>query len=69
MSWAECAEYSHNKFATHLESKWKEMIEKKKQSSKRPVISAESLKSLKPEERPKSWNEARKKVSQFFGDN
>lgn len=67
-SWEDCAEYSHNKFSKHLETKWKQLVEKKKAASSKKVVGAEGLRNLKPEDRPKSWADARKKVAQYFGD-
>lgn len=67
-SWEECAEHSHNKFKTHLETKWKELVEKKKVASTKKVVGAEGLRNLKPEDRPKTWADARKKMADYYKD-
>lgn len=66
-SWQECAEYSHEHFSKHLEGKWKEMIEKKKMASKKKLSGSEGLKAMKPEDRPKSFADARKKINDLYG--
>jgi len=67
-TWEDCAEYSHNKFSKMVESRFKNMIEKKKADAKKKVLGSEGLRNIKPEDKPKSWAEARKKVAQYFDD-
>lgn len=68
MSWEQVAEYSHNKFHSHVDSQWKALVESKKQAATKKVVGPEGLRNLKPGERPKNWQEAAKMTKQFLGD-
>jgi hypothetical protein len=59
----ECAEYSHKHFEGKINSRVRDMIEKKKEAAKRPVFGDGSKINLKPEERPKNFKDARKSLA------
>jgi len=61
----ECAEYSHQKWDSKIKGKVTEILEKKKEAAKKPVLVAGERLVLKPEDRPKNMSEARKKYFEF----
>lgn len=65
-SWEECAEYSHKKLGAHVQSEYKRLVEQKKQATKRKTV-GEGLRSMKPEDKPKSFSEAGRKAAQLLG--
>jgi len=68
-AWEDCAEYSHKKFSTHLQNKWKEMVENKKKAALKKVTGSEGIRNLKPEDKPKTFKEAREMAARVYGDN
>lgn len=67
-NWDECAEYSHNYFKAELDKRWKGMVESKKQAATKKISGAEGIRSMKPEERPKSFKELQKFMVKNMGD-
>jgi hypothetical protein len=66
-SWEECAEYSHQKMAAHVKNQYESMVANKKEAAKRKPLGAEGIRNMKPEERPKSFQEAARKAAQYLG--
>jgi hypothetical protein len=62
----ECAEYSHQKWDGKIKEKVNRIMEQKKEAAKKPVLVAGEKFVLKPEEKPKSLKDAKKKYMDFM---
>lgn len=65
----ECAKYSHDKFNKHIKNLWNKTVEEKKAAqAQKSVIGAERIRNLKPEDKPKTLDEARAAFMKFTKD-
>lgn len=63
----ECAEYSHKRFEARAHKYYEDMVQKKKDAAKSRVM-GQGRTPMKAEDRPKNWDDARKKLSQFYSE-
>lgn len=61
----ECAEYSHNHFEGVIKGRYDKMMEEKKKAAQKPVMGGPGKIALKPEERPKTLAEAKKRMLSY----
>jgi hypothetical protein len=64
----ECAEYVHNKIEGLGKNKYDKIMDDKKKAAKVRVIGEDGKINLKPEERPKNFQDAKKKLAQFLSN-
>ncbi|RPI55996.1 MAG: hypothetical protein EHM49_01205 [Deltaproteobacteria bacterium] len=61
----ECAEYSHKYFEDRVKSKYSAMISKKKEAAKRPLLDGEGRLNIEPSQKPKTFEEAKKRMLEY----
>lgn len=66
LSLEECAEYSHKKFEDAVKDRYNKVMEKKREAAKKPVLVEGERFVLKPEEKPKSFKDAKKRLMEHM---
>ena len=65
LSLEECAEYSHKYFEDKLKSKYSQMIAKKKEAAKKPIMTGDGKLNIASGERPKTFKDAKKRMMEY----
>lgn len=61
----ECAEYSHKYFEDKVKGKFSTMMAKKKEAAKKPIMGADGKLNIEPNERPKTFQDAKKRMMEY----
>jgi hypothetical protein len=61
----ECAEYSHKYFEDRIKGKYSAMMAKKKEAAKKPIMGADGKLNIEPSERPKNFQDAKKRMMEY----